>query len=47
MCNPTNIASRRTIERLGGKLVNIVRVPLNSELYELGDRESCRYRLDL
>ncbi len=47
MCNPTNMASRRTIERLGGVLVNIVRVPLNSELYERGDREACRYRVDL
>lgn len=47
MCNPDNAASRRTIERLGGKLVEIVRVPVNSELYEIGDRESCRFRVDL
>lgn len=47
MCNPSNIASRRTLDRLGAELVEIVRVPLNSELYEIGDRESCRYRVDL
>lgn len=47
MCNPSNIASRRTLERLGAELVDIVRVPCNSELYEMGDRESCRYRLNV
>lgn len=47
MCNPDNAASRRTIERLGGELVEIVPVPEGSELYDMGDRESCRYRVDL
>ena len=47
MCNPNNIASRRTIERVGGKLIEIVPVPEGSDLYVMGDRESCRYRVDL
>lgn len=47
MCNPNNAASRRTIERLGGELVEIVSVPEGCDLYNMGDRESCRYRLAL
>lgn len=46
-CNPENIASRKTCERLGALLVNIVDVPLDSDMYERGERKVCRYRLDL
>lgn len=46
-CNPDNIPSRRTCERLGAVLVEIVPVPRNHELYPRGDHEKCRYRLDL
>lgn len=46
-CNPDNIASRRTCERLGGVLVEIVPVPPENALYSQGDREKCRYRVDL
>jgi predicted acetyltransferase len=46
-CNPDNIASRRTCERLGGVLIDIVPVPPDNELYDRGDREKCRYRIDL
>ncbi|HEY3418469.1 MAG TPA: GNAT family N-acetyltransferase [Armatimonadota bacterium] len=45
--NPDNSASRRTCERLGAVLVELVPVPENTDLYTLGDREKCRYRLDL
>lgn len=45
--NPDNIASRRTCERLGASLINIVPVPRENPLYLQGDREKCRYRLDL
>lgn len=47
MCNPENIASRRTCERLGAELVEIVRIPEDCELYRMGDREGCRYRVVL
>lgn len=47
MCNPDNIASRRTCERLGAELVEIVRIPEDCELYRMGDREGCRYRVAL
>jgi RimJ/RimL family protein N-acetyltransferase len=46
-CNPDNVASRRTCERLGAVFVDIVSVPLDNPLYAQGDRQKCRYRLDL
>lgn len=46
-CNPDNFGSRRTCERLGAKLVSIVPVPEDDPLYLRGEREKCRYRLDL
>jgi len=46
-CNPDNYASRRTCERLGGRLISIVPVPENDPLYLRGEREKCRYRIDL
>lgn len=46
-CNPDNIASRRTCERLGCELVEVVDVPAYTLLYQRGDRQKCRYRLDL
>ncbi len=46
-CNPQNFASRRTCERLGAKMVEIVSLPSTHELYARGEREKCRYCLDL
>lgn len=46
-CNPDNAASRRTCERLGGKLVDIISLPEESELYLTGDRFKCRYWFEL
>ncbi|MGN6368394.1 MAG: GNAT family N-acetyltransferase [Phycisphaerae bacterium] len=46
-CNPENAASRRTCERLGAKLVETVMVPRDNPLYGQGDRQKCRYRLEL
>jgi tagatose 1,6-diphosphate aldolase len=45
-CNPDNFASRRTCERLGGKLVEIVPVPPENPLFTRGEIEKCRYRID-
>ena len=47
VCVPENTASRRTIEGLGGVLEDLVPVPKDGELYRLGERLNCRYRLDL
>jgi len=46
-CNPDNHASRRTCERLGAELVDVVAIPPGHTLYVRGEREKCRYRLDL
>jgi tagatose 1,6-diphosphate aldolase len=46
-CNPDNTASRRTLERLGAKLIEIVPIPADHRLYALGERNKCRYRVDL
>src|SRR5260221_2201010 len=46
-CNPENIASRRTCERAGGTLVEIVNLPTDHPLYEKGERAKCRFRFDL
>jgi predicted acetyltransferase len=45
-CNPENWASRRTCERLGATLVEIVALPETEEMFAAGDRQKCRYRLD-
>src|SRR5204862_506037 len=41
-CNPDNIASRRTCELAGAKLVEIVDLPEDTDLYRQGDRQKCR-----
>ena len=46
-CNPDNIASRRTCELAGGKLVEIVDLPEDIDMYQAGERQKCRYRFDL
>ena len=46
-CNPDNWASRRTCERLGCQLADIVAVPQDHPLYQRGDREKCRYWIDI
>ncbi|MHB0998863.1 MAG: GNAT family N-acetyltransferase [Armatimonadota bacterium] len=47
MCDPNNTASRRTCERLGATLVEIIPLPEDNVLYKDGVRECCRYRIDL
>lgn len=46
-CNPNNMASRRTCERLGAELVEIVDVPKDNDVYAPGSERKCRYRLPL
>jgi tagatose 1,6-diphosphate aldolase len=44
-CNPDNMPSRRTCELIGAELINIVDLPKDIDLYLVGDRQKCRYRL--
>jgi tagatose 1,6-diphosphate aldolase len=45
--NPDNLASRRTIERLGAELIGHITLPKWHGLYRMGERRKVRYRLDL
>ena len=46
-CNPDNFASRRTCELAGGRMIEIVDLPVDNEMYQRGERKKCRYRIDL
>lgn len=46
-CGPDNRASRRTLERLGAELVEVVDVPPEYPMPEGAIRRKCRYRLGL
>jgi tagatose 1,6-diphosphate aldolase len=46
-CNPDNVASRRTCERLGAVWVEVVDVPPGNVLHSRGEVRKYRYRLDL
>jgi predicted acetyltransferase len=46
-CNPDNLASRRTCELAGATLVDVVDLPEDSDMYQRGERQKRRYRLDL
>jgi predicted acetyltransferase len=46
-CNPDNRASRRTCEILDCEFIEIVDLPENTDMYQEGERQKCRYRWDL
>jgi tagatose 1,6-diphosphate aldolase len=46
-CNPDNDGSRRTCERLGMDLVEVVRVAEHLDMFKRGNTHKCRYRLVL
>lgn len=46
-CNPENLASRRTIEHIGGELMEVTDVPQDHPLWDVGERRKCRYRVRL
>lgn len=46
-CTTDNHASRRTLERLGANMIEEIDVPAHSDMYELGERRKCRFKLDL
>ena len=46
-CDPENKPSRRTVERLGAQLVEVVDLPEHNEQYQRGERQKCRYKIDL
>jgi tagatose 1,6-diphosphate aldolase len=46
-CNPDNIPSRRTCEIIGAQFVEIIDLPPDTAMYREGERQKCRYRLDI
>lgn len=46
-CNPDNWASRRSCELAGAQFVEIVNVPPDNPIYMGGEKQKCRYRLDV
>jgi predicted acetyltransferase len=42
-CNPNNIASRKTCEYIGAKLLGIYEIPSDFELYRQGERYACKF----
>jgi tagatose 1,6-diphosphate aldolase len=46
-CNPDNVASRRTCELAGAQFVEIVNLPQDTDMYQQGERQKCRYCLNL
>lgn len=41
--DPSNLPSRKTCEHIGAKLLEIVDLPEDNEMYKLGDRQKSRY----
>jgi tagatose 1,6-diphosphate aldolase len=46
-CSPDNLASRRTLERLGARFIEELDVPKDYPLPEGAIRRKCRYRVEL
>jgi len=46
-CNPENIASRKTCERIGAILKEIIDLPVDNYMYINGERQKCIYELEL
>ncbi len=46
-CNPDNIASRRTIEKLGLRFDGLVKLPEHNDMYLDGEREKCIYTWEI
>ena len=46
-CDPDNLASRRTCERAGAVLHELVEIPAGHEMYLRGIRKKCRYLIIL
>jgi len=43
-CNPENIASQKTCIRLGAQFIEIVDLPIDSDMYLEGERQKCIYK---
>ncbi len=46
-CNPDNLPSRRTCERLGGELIEIAELPEDNDMRRDGETRKCIFRFPL
>ncbi len=46
-CNPENIASRKTCEYAGGKLLEVTELPENSDMRDRGETHKCIFKFTL
>ena len=46
-CNPDNLPSRRTCERLGATYIETVDVPMSHPFFSRGETKKCRYRWEI
>lgn len=46
-CNPDNYASRKTCEYLGGKLLEIAKLPEDNDMRDNGETEKCIFQFPL
>jgi predicted acetyltransferase len=46
-CNPENIPSRKTCEKIGAKFIEILDLPPNNETYLRGEKKKCVYEWTL
>lgn len=46
-CNPDNLASRRTCEYAGGRLLEIAELPGDNDMRANGETEKCIFRFEL
>jgi len=46
-CDPSNVGSKKTLEKLNGTFLGVKRVPMSHVLFMQGDKYKCIYRFDL
>lgn len=46
-CDPSNAASRRICELVGGEYIETIPLAEHTDMYKAGDRHRCRYRVKL
>ncbi len=46
-CNPDNYASRKTCQYAGGELIDIVELPEDNDMRDIGETKKCIFRFEL
>lgn len=46
-CNPDNVASRKTCEYVGGELLEVVELPMDSDMRERGETQKCIFKFNI